>query len=134
MLCINPICRFANRFVKQKMPRLGHWVAERKGLLAALVIPGKVLIQCPLLRRTVHFLFHLLVRCANRFVKQKMPRLGHWVAERKGFEPSKRFWRLHTFQACSFDHSDTSLRVVKDSYCWVILAQRNPNSSDKDVS
>lgn len=32
-------------------------------------------------------------------------------AERKGFEPSIRFWRIHTFQACSFDHSDTSLKV-----------------------
>ena len=71
---------------------------------------------------------------ANRFVQQKMPRLGHWVAERKGFEPSIRFWRIHTFQACSFDHSDTSLRRCKDSYCWVILAQWDPNSSDKDVS
>ena len=75
-----------------------------------------------------------ICRFANRFVKQKMPRLGHWDAERKGFEPSKRFWRLHTFQACSFDHSDTSLRVVKDSYCWVILAQWDPNSSNKDVA
>ncbi len=30
-------------------------------------------------------------------------------AERKGFEPSKRYSRLHTFQACSLNHSDTSL-------------------------
>ena len=29
------------------------------------------------------------------------------LAEREGFEPSKPF-DLHTFQACSFDHSDTS--------------------------
>ena len=28
------------------------------------------------------------------------------MAEREGFEPSKPF-DLHTFQACSFDHSDT---------------------------
>ena len=39
-------------------------------------------------------------------------------AERAGFEPAKRFWRLHTFQACLFNHSSTSpfhkisLRVV----------------------
>ena len=32
------------------------------------------------------------------------------LAERKGFEPSIRFWRIHTFQACAFDHSATSLR------------------------
>ena len=24
-------------------------------------------------------------------------------AERMGFEPMNRFWRLHTFQACAFD-------------------------------
>ncbi len=29
-------------------------------------------------------------------------------AEREGFEPSIPFWSIHTFQACSFDHSDTS--------------------------
>lgn len=32
-----------------------------------------------------------------------------FVAERKGFEPSIRLWRIHTFQACAFDHSATSL-------------------------
>ena len=30
------------------------------------------------------------------------------LAEREGFEPSIHFWRIHTFQACSFNHSDTS--------------------------
>jgi hypothetical protein len=30
------------------------------------------------------------------------------LAERVGFEPTIHFWRIHTFQACSFDHSDTS--------------------------
>ena len=30
------------------------------------------------------------------------------IAERKGFEPLKRFRRLHTFQACAFDHSAIS--------------------------
>ena len=39
MLCINPICRFANRFVKQKMPRLGHWVAENTILLCVVALP-----------------------------------------------------------------------------------------------
>ena len=32
-------------------------------------------------------------------------------AERKGFEPSIRC-RIHTFQACSFNHSDTSLNIL----------------------
>jgi hypothetical protein len=31
------------------------------------------------------------------------------LAERKGFEPSIPFRGIHTFQACSFNHSDTSL-------------------------
>ena len=30
-------------------------------------------------------------------------------AERKGFDPSIPFRGIHTFQACSFNHSDTSL-------------------------
>ena len=30
------------------------------------------------------------------------------MAEREGFEPSIRGYRIHTFQACSFDRSDTS--------------------------
>ena len=30
------------------------------------------------------------------------------LAEREGFEPSIRYSRIHTFQACSFNHSDTS--------------------------
>ena len=29
-------------------------------------------------------------------------------AEREGFEPSKRFRRLHAFQACLFSHSSIS--------------------------
>ena len=29
-------------------------------------------------------------------------------AERVGFEPTVPFWSTHTFQACSFDHSDIS--------------------------
>ena len=30
------------------------------------------------------------------------------LAERAGFEPAIRGYRIHTFQACSFSHSDTS--------------------------
>ena len=30
------------------------------------------------------------------------------MAEREGFEPSIRYKRIHTFQACSLSHSDTS--------------------------
>ena len=32
-----------------------------------------------------------------------------FLAERKGFEPSIRYERIHAFQACDFNHSSTSL-------------------------
>ena len=38
----------------------------------------------------------------------RLPQYKSELAEREGFEPSVRFWRTHTFQACSFDRSDTS--------------------------
>ena len=34
------------------------------------------------------------------------------LAEREGFEPSKHFWRLQTFQVCAFNHSATSPLVA----------------------
>ena len=37
------------------------------------------------------------------------------MAERKGFEPSKAC-TLHAFQACSFNHSDTSLKMKAKFY------------------
>jgi hypothetical protein len=36
---------------------------------------------------------------------------GLFMAVREGFEPSIRF-RIHTFQACSFNHSDTSPNLL----------------------
>ena len=35
--------------------------------------------------------------------------LRGFSVEKMGFEPTMTFWAIHTFQACSFDHSDTSL-------------------------
>jgi hypothetical protein len=46
----------------------------------------------------------------------KKPRKNTGLAERKGFEPSIPFRGIHTFQACSFNHSDTSLRDRKSRY------------------
>ena len=38
------------------------------------------------------------------------------MAESKGFEPSKRFWRLHDFQSCSFDQlGQLSVSAIKCS-------------------
>ena len=36
------------------------------------------------------------------------------VAEREGFEPSIRFWRILTFQASAFDHSATAPRALEE--------------------
>jgi hypothetical protein len=35
------------------------------------------------------------------------------LAERMGFEPMIRFWHIHTFQACAFDHSAISPNRLK---------------------
>ena len=35
-----------------------------------------------------------------------------WVAETVGFEPTIRGYRIHTFQACAFDHSATSPHYI----------------------
>ena len=34
------------------------------------------------------------------------------MAEREGFEPSIRFWRILTFQASAFDHSATAPHIL----------------------
>ncbi len=40
---------------------------------------------------------------------------GKLMADREGFEPSVPVCGTHTFQACSFDHSDTCpLEIVLD--------------------
>ena|GEM_PF-4270616 len=38
------------------------------------------------------------------------------LAEKERFELSIHFWRIHTFQACSFDHSDTSPKTGLQRY------------------
>src|SRR5580698_673048 len=38
-------------------------------------------------------------------------------AEREGFEPSIPFRSIHTFQACSFDHSDISPSAFRQQDC-----------------
>ena len=36
------------------------------------------------------------------------------MAEREGFEPSIRGYRIHTFQACAFDHSATAPHACRE--------------------
>ncbi len=43
-------------------------------------------------------------------IKPKVGSTEYNLAERRGFEPPVRF-RTHAFQACTFDHSDTSPSV-----------------------
>ena len=43
-------------------------------------------------------------------------KLGLGLAERKGFEPSIRYKRIHAFQACALNHSATSLIETKLNY------------------
>ena len=51
-----------------------------------------------------------------------------FVAERKGFEPSIRLWRIHTFQACAFDHSATSLYNFSHFFEWSAKYQKKNNA------
>ena len=39
--------------------------------------------------------------------------LKPYIAERGGFEPPIRFWRIHAFQACLLSHSSTSPDVCR---------------------
>ncbi len=48
--------------------------------------------------------FHII---GNEKAPLILSRASEFVAVREGFEPSIRY-RIHTFQACSFGHSDTS--------------------------
>ena len=48
--------------------------------------------------------FSYIYVCKSRFISTLFV-----FAERTGFEPVRRFWRLHAFQACLFNHSSTSL-------------------------
>ena len=43
-------------------------------------------------------------------------------AERTGFEPVIRFWRIHAFQACLFNHSSTFPKIAcKDTTIFLLL-------------
>ena len=49
-------------------------------------------------------------------VKKKAPKTGAFeksLAERWGFEPQIRFWRIHDFQSCSLSQTRTSLQLQR---------------------
>ena len=61
--------------------------------------------------------------------KARSGRAFLFMAVREGFEPSKPC-DLHTFQACSFDHSDTS--PIK-SYCLLLYYERSLRAARRCV-
>ena len=48
--------------------------------------------------------YRCVIKCVNFATALSI----RFIAERVGFEPTVPFWSTHTFQACSFDHSDIS--------------------------
>ena len=50
---------------------------------------------------------HPLLEANKKARAGRQPVSCFWLAERRGFEPPIRF-RIHAFQACTLDHSDTS--------------------------
>ncbi len=73
-------------------------VAMREELLAALQLALRVVVACRAVRALV---------LAQAPIKKPQNMGLYFMAVREGFEPSKPY-DLHTFQACSFGHSDTS--------------------------
>ncbi|SCW07608.1 hypothetical protein ESCNG_30078 [Neisseria gonorrhoeae] len=50
-----------------------------------------------------------------------------YLAERKGFEPSIRYSRIHAFQACDLNHSSTSLMaeiILIGIICYLVPGRR----------
>ena len=47
-------------------------------------------------------------------IKKPPSRWYFYLAERGGFEPPIRLWRIHDFQSCSFDHSDISPNIWRE--------------------
>ena len=58
--------------------------------------------------RRIQPLCHSSVRNEQGALPEKEVRPERLLAESRGFEPRRRFWRLHDFQSCSFGHSDNS--------------------------
>ena len=49
------------------------------------------------------------------------------MAEREGFEPSIRGYRIHTFQACAFNHSATSPTDSKNIHTQYFIQLQKKN-------
>lgn len=58
--------------------------------------------------RRIQPLCHSSVRNEQGALPEKEVRPERLLAESRGFEPRRRFWRLHDFQSCSFGRSDNS--------------------------
>ena len=97
-------------------------VSKRAVFISSNSAKGSVCIPCPY--RSMRDIFHIYKLCvyvkveassqnvilsARQSTKKATARvcwlLAATLAERGGFEPPKRFRRLHAFQACLFNHS-----------------------------
>ena len=89
-------------------------VAVREGLIRCAHPAGVMAISVPDVQQAkacCRTLSRILTPLSWCYMRKKSPHLHAGsslnVAVREGFEPSIRC-RIHTFQACSFSHSDTS--------------------------
>lgn len=60
--------------------------------------------------------FQNMYQPPKELVKKKAPKTGAFeksLAERWGFEPQIRFWRIHDFQSCSLSQTRTSLQLQR---------------------
>lgn len=60
--------------------------------------------------------FQNMYQPPTELVKKKAPKTGAFeksLAERWGFEPQIRFWRIHDFQSCSLSQTRTSLQLQR---------------------
>ena len=56
----------------------------------------------------IYVLSRVRMHTIARYKKTGTKPVFLYLAEREGFEPSIRYKRIHTFQACAFNHSATS--------------------------
>ena len=63
-----------------------------------------------------HLATTILIDLIQRNGECQMPARLNWkLAVREGFEPSIRFRRIHAFQACSLNRSDTSPKLCGEA-------------------
>ena len=75
--------------------------------------------------RRIQPLCHSSVRNEQGALPEKEVRPERLLAESRGFEPRRRFWRLHDFQSCSFGQLG---HICK--YCFDIITYQSKKSNN----